>query len=137
MRMSDWSSDVCSSDLVGDLEEQAVEGVELEVVEHLVEGGDVEVEAATIIFGADFERIDILRLEDQILEARRPQDGPDAAGAPGERRAVAVEAAARKSVVKGKSVTVRVDIGGRRLIKNNKHPATPYDIKSHVQYIIQ
>src|SRR3546814_8808231 len=93
MRMSDWSSDVCSSDLVGDLEEQAVEGVELEVVEHLVEGGDVEVEAATIIFGADFERIDILRLEDQILEARRPQDGPDAAGAPGERRAVEVEAA--------------------------------------------
>src|SRR3546814_20014469 len=64
---------------VGDLEEQAVEGVELEVVEHLVEGGDVEVEAATIIFGADFERIDILRLEDQILEASRPQDGHDAA----------------------------------------------------------
>src|SRR3546814_16513660 len=93
MRMSDWSSDVCSSDLVGDLEEQAVEGVELEVVEHLVEGGDVEVEAATIIFGADFERIDILRLEDQILEARRPQDGPDSAGAPVERRAVEVEAA--------------------------------------------
>src|SRR3546814_1188053 len=55
---------------VGDLEEQAVEGVELEVVEQLVEGGDVEVEAATIIFGADFERIDILRLEDQILEAK-------------------------------------------------------------------
>src|SRR3546814_20243088 len=92
MRMSDWSSDVCSSDLVGDLEEQAVEGVELEVVEHLVEGGDVEVEAATIIFGADFERIDILRLEDQILEARRHQDGPDAAGAPGERRPVEVAA---------------------------------------------
>src|SRR3546814_18930897 len=27
----------------------------------------------------------------------------------------------RKSVVKGKSVSVRVDLGGRRIIKKNKH----------------
>src|SRR3546814_13591045 len=33
--------------------------------------------------------------------------------------------AARKSVVQGKSVSVRVDLGGRRIIKKKKHEQNP------------
>src|SRR3546814_17928979 len=87
MRISDWSSDVCSSDLVGAL--QAVEPG----LHHLraVDG-------------------DLLDPRLVLLEHHAAlQLGGD-----------------RKSVVKGKSVSVRVDLGGRRIIKQK------YD--SHVSH---
>src|SRR3546814_7469424 len=66
MRISDWSSDVCSSDL------------------------------------AD-SQVDELDADERRDETAKPIDGND-----------------RKSVVKGKSVSVRVDFGGRRSIKTEK-----------------
>src|SRR3546814_20057623 len=73
MRISDWSSDVCSSDL------------------HLLARRDDDV-----IFGGVVARIRL------AAETHEPV-GLD-----------------RKSVVSGKSVSVRVDLGGRRIIKTKK-----------------
>src|SRR3546814_18556841 len=87
MRISDWSSDVCSSDLAG----PGLEGFEADAGRpgglHLPGGGG----------GPG-------RIADE-----RCADG-DRAGAGEE----------RKSVVEGKSVSVRVDLGGRRIIKKKK-----------------
>src|SRR3546814_13317238 len=74
MRISDWSSDVCSSDLLGrGQREGRVEDLKVAVIGH----------AEHAAFGCPAE-----------LD--------------------------RKSVVSGKSVTVRVDLGGRRIIKIKK-----------------
>ena len=45
---------------------QAVEGVQLEVAEDLVEQGQVHVDPAAIVLGADFERVIDLRFEPQV-----------------------------------------------------------------------
>src|SRR3546814_12393461 len=83
MRISDWSSDVCSSDL----QQVAGQGGD-PLPRHPVDGPCAERPAAARLCGegaADEERVD------------------------------------RKSVVQGKSVSVRVDLGGRRLIKKKTH----------------
>src|SRR3546814_13886710 len=41
----------------------------------------------------------------------------------------------RKSVVSGKSVSVRVDLGGRRIIKNKQHNHTKLTTTQTTQYI--
>src|SRR3546814_10915221 len=81
MRISGLSSDVCSSDLVGE-----------------VDFGTL-LEALNEWQGADLARVDALR--DELLGAA----------------AVRAIEGDRKSVVQGKSVSVRVDLGGRRIIK--------------------
>src|SRR3546814_11931204 len=84
MRISDWSSDVCSSDLAFDF------------------GMALPQRLARLPRDQISERI-LLAAHD-IGEAARslhPEGQRD-----------------RKSVVKGKSVSVRVDLGGRRSIKN-------------------
>src|SRR3546814_20836512 len=102
MRISDWSSDVCSSDLAAD-----------------VGGGAVA--------GSPQER----------GRGRPPQDHPihplrhgrAGAGAGGGYFGGAGIPAGpdRKSVVWGKSVSVRVALGGRRIIKkNNRQQITIY-----------
>src|SRR3546814_17571324 len=88
MRISDWSSDVCSSDLVR---------------RHLVPAGrDVahQLRKALRDPAEDEER----RLDVGALETFEQHLGVD-----------------RKSVVSGRSVSVRVDLGGRRLIKKKKN----------------
>src|SRR3546814_11028657 len=98
MRISDWSSDVCSSDLgikvritVKAADEAAAQRM-LAAEEALVRGllGDV-------IFGIDEQSMETVVIEQLRREGRT--------------------LAARKSVVSGKSVSVRVDLGGRRFIK--------------------
>src|SRR3546814_8547183 len=91
MRISDWSSDVCSSDLGGRA--------------GLVPGGG----PCALAVGAG-------------------RQGGTAPCAPGRRRgrtAADIDAhdaaGDRKSVVSGKSVPVRTDLGGCRIIKKNKH----------------
>src|SRR3546814_19293109 len=80
MRISDWSSDVCSSDLH-------------RVGKQAGDGG--------------------------LARARRtPED--DRGEAAGGDHAADRPLRDRKSVVKGKSVTVRVDLGGRRIIKKKQ-----------------
>src|SRR3546814_19809153 len=95
MRISDWSSDVCSSDLGREIEE----GQERLAVLYQAFGG--------------LGILDPVFLDEDLDGGFR-------------RRPVrCVEHLAqivldRKSVVSGKSVSVRVDIGGRRIIKNKK-----------------
>src|SRR3546814_18205805 len=88
MRISDWSSDVCSSDLYA-------RGVRAER-------------------GRATRRAGCFRTRDR-RSAPRPHWGVARA-----RRATRD----RKSVVSGKSVSVRVDLGGRRIIKKKKHNKT-------------
>src|SRR3546814_16333387 len=114
MRISDWSSDVCSSDLA-DADEQL---------------------AAAVLVEEDDARIELARLREQAIErhglsrTRRADDREIA-----EITLVKVEEirpcrgrleqgdriADRKSVVEGKGVSVRVDLGGRRIIKKTKN----------------
>src|SRR3546814_16645882 len=105
MRISDWSSDVCSSDLRDDSPLDAVD-----------ETGEIaelgrrrrqlrptrQSQRLALVEALDLgERVDLgLDQVGDAREHRRPLD--------------------RKSVVSGKSVSVRVDIGCRRFIKKKK-----------------
>src|SRR3546814_19154557 len=86
MRISDWSSDVCSSDLVA----------------HRVEIGQ--------------DRGAITAARHRRFEPARQRFDRDKAIV--ERKAADIVDPDRKSVVSGKSVSVRVDIGGRRTLTN-------------------
>src|SRR3546814_15756283 len=115
MRISDWSSDVCSSDLseertardYGSAETAQkrwkdvwAAGQGIEAIHSVAAVSDIvdDIEAG---YWHSVERLN------GIAVARRPAQ-------------VASGTEDRKSVVWGKSVSVRVDLGGRRLIKN-KH----------------
>src|SRR3546814_14771433 len=91
MRISDWSSDVCSSDL----DRAQCRGDVLAVL-----GGDHH--AQRIDDPVTRERVD---LEPQLV---------------GRQHLLALHREDRKSDVWGKSVSVRVDLGGRRIIKKKK-----------------
>src|SRR3546814_11254110 len=109
MRISDWSSDVCSSDLITRYVQQ-------------------------------WQRVATCKGRSQV-DGDHCHFTPDAAG---ELRATAMTQDSagrlhesttwidRKSVVSGKSVSVRVDLGGRRIIKKKKHKST-----THHKYINQ
>src|SRR3546814_17679681 len=88
MRISDWSSDVCSSDL--DL-----------LRDQLLGRRHADVER----FGEAPDRVRSLLAERRV-------------------RLVAADELDRKSVVEGKSVSVRVDLGGRRIIKKHRNNTT-------------
>src|SRR3546814_11930237 len=86
MRISDWSSDVCSSDLIR-------------------AGPDWS--GAALLRTASTERAPVLMT---VSQRRRPEGSCNMTG----------RSTDRKSVVEGKSVSVRVDLGGRRIIKKKK-----------------
>src|SRR3546814_21105911 len=108
MRISDWSSDVCSSDLVL-LEVVA----ERPVAEHLEKGvvarGVADLVEVVVLAAGTQAALDIgrahvaalLRAKEHVLELDHARVD-------------------RKSVVSGKSVSVRVDLGGRRIIKKKR-----------------
>src|SRR3546814_11163886 len=103
MRISDWSSDVCSSDLTE------------HDVDRTQHGGDVRQHVSTT------QKIHGL----QMRETRRAYLAlVRLVGAVGDE--IDAELALgrfngdRKSGVEGKSVSVRVDLGGRRIIKKKK-----------------
>src|SRR3546814_19382646 len=105
MRISDWSSDVCSSDLkqsiVLDLKSAAGKKALLE----LARDADVIVEnfAPGVMDRLGLDHATLAKLNPRLIYASSSgfgRDGPD-----------------RKSGVQGKSDAVRVDLGGRRLIK--------------------
>src|SRR3546814_16412717 len=121
MRISDWSSDVCSSDLhllarcrdvAGEGDGGADAGLRLACCFHVVllKVGHIDREAIEALAPADAMRV--ARgdgFEDRVMQ--------------GEFRMGAVRAGLfqdRKSVVSGKSVTVLVDLGGRRFLKKKK-----------------
>src|SRR3546814_15807680 len=105
MRISDWSSDVCSSDL--ESLEVSVTTDDGKPAGHLVIFNRAV--AASQAFGRQFPDLDKLlsRKENKTLPIEKwpakPREWLD-----------------RKSVVEGKSVSVRVDFGGRRSIKKKK-----------------
>src|SRR3546814_15385560 len=101
MRISDWSSDVCSSDLL---------------------------EGHRNLRGANVGRAAGLKplLQDKRASgvALQRQKAGDACacrlrGYPAAARGARQRKEGRKSVVQGKSVSVRVALGGRRIIKTN------------------
>src|SRR3546814_13566255 len=117
MRMSDWSSDVCSSDLDRTKSDEATLGRAHAIVRdrrHVTDRRDLETHrleraerrfaTRTGAFDFDFERADAVfgGLLAGIL-------GRDLRRVRGD----------RKSVVSGKRMSVRVDLGGRRIIKKN------------------
>src|SRR3546814_12188160 len=100
MRISDWSSDVCSSDLDSVLE-RIDSGAERGVTRMLTMMLDPLVgEKISYLVPPDGSRIDMVD--------------------PGQLWERVTARIDRKSVVSGKSVSVRVDIGGRRIIKKKK-----------------
>src|SRR3546814_17010056 len=108
MHMSDWSSDVCSSDLPYDSE-----------FERLVLGELVELRRTLDRAGWD------LSIEKPLFDTLTPTGAcrPDfileaCARQTGEIRRIAVD---RKSVVNGKRGSVSVELGGRRVPTNNYH----------------
>src|SRR3546814_16242879 len=86
LRISDWSSDVCSSDLLR-IQREEMDGP------HGIDDGDDPWKARDV---EDAQR----RQHQEINRHDGPEQRPD-----------------RKSVGEGKSVSVRVDLGGRRIIK--------------------
>src|SRR3546814_17299821 len=110
MRISDWSSDVCSSDL----------GDALGAFDQAVAGHQVGELGA--VFGAD------LHDRAELLVEQHGAHVVGAVAAPAFKRDVEPEVRAerhlakreRKSGVSGKRVSVRVDRGGRRVIKTKK-----------------
>src|SRR3546814_16169418 len=96
MRISDWSADVCSSDL---LDRQPVGTLDREPSG--VDAMSARLASGATNRGADF----LLELRSEEIPARMQ------AGA----------RADRTSVVSGKRVSVRVDLGGRRTIKTKTY----------------
>src|SRR3546814_19352662 len=124
MRISDWSSDVCSSDLLvgaSDAETQrGTGGGGFELFDRapaLGHPGDASAGAGALLLLAGRAR---LRQQLAVVLARGEQAVAEV-GRQGD----------RKSVVQGKGVSVRVDLGGRRIIQKTKQmiKATDNSIK--------
>src|SRR3546814_17598845 len=119
MRISDWSSDVCSSDLNPGPSAYAA----CQELLHLVVKGNPLHRCPFPGVGAPpvgrpfFQFFNALRRherhEHMLAVPVRCADQPLHA-------ALSQERLDRKSVVQGKSVSVRVDLGGRRIIKKKK-----------------
>src|SRR3546814_13155039 len=107
MRISDWSSDVCSSDLAVAQIIAAWTGIPV--------GKMVSDEIQTVLGLRDL-------LEERVIGqghaldaiAQRVRTSRANLEDPGKPKGVFLD---RKSVVSGKSVSVRVDLGGRRIIQ--------------------
>src|SRR3546814_14939900 len=114
MRISDWSSDVCSSDLQPNLTiiGAAVEDIRIEggQVRGVVTGhGDVYAAPKVILTTGTFLR-GLIHIGEEKIPAGRVGEQPSL----GLSQTLETD---RKSVVSGKRVSVRVDLGGRRSIK--------------------
>src|SRR3546814_15005394 len=112
MRISDWSSDVCSSDL----EHRILAAVEA--------GRD----AVAPLLGSNEAgaRVKAVAAINHGLELNGGQEAAARLILRSSHRTIAIQGFAgadRKSVVSGKSVSGRVDLGGRRIIKKKKNEA--------------
>src|SRR3546814_10977498 len=102
MRISDWSSYVCSSDLL----HRAQQPRQRHALRGDVARGHHPQDVQRFLEGADLQQR-LPGLEPQFVLAEHEED--------------------RKRVVYGKSVSVRVDHGGRRMIKKTKTHESPTD----------
>src|SRR3546814_13019064 len=127
MRISDWSSDVCSSDLVsvrllaqkcGNIEVIHSRGLErtylcgrIAAARLANNGRNIRIRIRKI--AANHHR-DIIRTGTNAFGTIRNKLRTGARGR-------LAKSGDRKSVVSGKSVSVRLDLGGRRIIQTKKH----------------
>src|SRR3546814_12404867 len=111
-RISEWSSDVCSTDLA---REHRLTGVRLRDVVDQLHHVDGLADAGAA------EQADLAALGERAQQIDDLDAGFQQLGRPD-----------RKSVVSGKSVSVRVDLGGRRIInkKNRKNTAREHIYKT-------
>src|SRR3546814_10994728 len=124
MRISDWSSDVCSSDL----ELHPVAGIGERRIEQPLRGaGDRggahergEMQTRGIPVDADFLRADDGQRTGRRRLALSAREQDRAGRGRFARLREQIARGDRKSVVWGKSVSVRVDLGGRRSIKKKQ-----------------
>src|SRR3546814_20243750 len=100
MRISDWSSDVCSSDLIGKLQMRRH-------IRHRPSQG-VAIDPAAAQAGT----MRAYHIQMRVIANMQHLPGRQL-----QTRTGGMEDADRKSVVWGKSVSVRVDLGGRRSMK--------------------
>src|SRR3546814_15768050 len=111
MRISDWSSDVCSSDLGQELAAEAAPARGRKPRAARLHAASP---AVTMRRMHRFAFITLLLLVSSLAQAAQPvatvRVGFDRDGVPSD----------RKSVVEGKSVSVRVDLGGRRIIQKKQ-----------------
>src|SRR3546814_20345873 len=104
MRISDWSSDVCSSDLVT-FTGTGIWDISRTWIALLLTGNCTDIESIFHRSVTNSEGFDLATVVGtgtgmNVAEFAEKIGKPD-----------------RKSVVEGKSVSVRVDLGGRRIIK--------------------
>src|SRR3546814_18451685 len=117
MRIRDWSSDVCSSDLppAQTSKRRHHDGV----AEHRSTGLRHYHMSALTMMLCNFDQYD--GGSEQNHERQRGRDNDERAALGAECQIHQGKADIdRKSVGEGKSVSVRVDLGGRRIIKNKK-----------------
>src|SRR3546814_15098327 len=112
MRISDWSSDVCSSDLLSHAQRAPAPGF---AQPGQVETGELPHRVHAQAAGHHRIALEVAIEEPQVRTYVHL--GADLALA---ERAAIFERRARKSVVWGKSVSARVDLGGHRTIKKKK-----------------
>src|SRR3546814_17978489 len=103
MRISDWSSDVCSSDLLCRLKSLPV--AEPARIKPHIPTAIVKCHAINRLRQPSAHR-ETHRRRCLLASSHTADDGPQLID--------------RKSVVEGQSVSVRVDLGGRRIIKKKK-----------------
>src|SRR3546814_15050562 len=114
MRISDWSSDVCSSDLL-DLDRFGIE----DIARDRAEVADaVDEDAVRRVEAAHTDRIAARRIP--VLTRIEGADAGAVAQHLGQRRRDLFVEQDRKSVVSETRVSVRVDLGGRLVIKKQK-----------------
>src|SRR3546814_18643910 len=106
MRISDWSSDVCSSDL------ETMAGIEPNSSPVTRRGDVFELGKHRILCGDAMDPTSFFQLMGTQTARLALSDPPYNCKIDG--------FVDRKSVVSGKSVLVRVDMGGRRIIKKKK-----------------
>src|SRR3546814_15868675 len=108
MRISDWSSDVCSSDLLARVERRVMSAIEL---------------CRTAALGGHIELCSACGLVRHAYNSCRNRHCPKSQGQARAEWLAARQAELldRTSVVEGKSVLVRLDPGGRRTIKKKKN----------------
>src|SRR3546814_18458359 len=107
MRISDWSSDVCSSDLAAANQAVLRADKSVKIRNDSGIGGDNRIRHRAEISSAD-------RQHSARADTICPVGGIIGDGAVGERAGSGID---RKSGVWGQSVSVRVDLGGGRIVK--------------------
>src|SRR3546814_12631977 len=113
MRISDWSSDVCSSDLMQFQADILDVPVIRPVIIETTALGAAYLAGLAVAFWSSTEEIAAQWQMERCFEPHMKD---------------------RKSVVSGKSVSVRVDLGGRRIIKKKLDEYMRMTVQRRVKY---